>query len=162
MELSAVSCEYYGNKIGEMDWRKGKKKSHHKLDDMISAKSFIEKVISENSSAKRENIEQLEQYTNYKKSKLRRNINHIEYQLKSFERGLNDVSSLEEKLTLKKSIALLQQEYMKSKQNLFFNEMHLNQELEDAIKQLTEKSELVSEVKRMFVSQKEKARYLGW
>ena len=107
--------------------------------------------MSENSGAEQENIEQLKQYTNYKKSELRRNINQIEHQLKAFERGLNDVSSLEEKLTLKKSIALLQKEYMKAKQTLFFDEMRLEQELEDTIKELTEKSELTSEIKRIFV-----------
>ena len=118
---------------------------------MVSVKQFIEKVMSENSSDEKENIEQLKQYTNYKKSELRRNINQIEHQLKTFERGLNDVSSLEEKLTLKKSIALLQKEYMKAKQTLFFDEMRLEQELENTIKELTEKSELTSEIKRMFV-----------
>lgn len=151
MELPAVSCKQYGNKISEMDWWKGEKKLHHKLDDMVSAKSFIEKVMSENSSSEEENIEQLKQYTNYKKSELRRNINQIEHQLKTFEQRLNDVSSLEEKLTLKKSIALLQKESMKTKQSLFFDEMRLDQELEDTIKKLTEKAELVSEVRRMFV-----------
>lgn len=151
MEFPAISCKYEGSKITEIDWWKGEKKSRHKLDDMVSAKPFVEKVVSENSSAEQENIELLKQYTNYKKSELRRNINQIEHQLKTFERGLNDVSSLEEKLTLKKSIALLQKEYMKAKQTLFFDEMRLEQELEDTIKELTEKSELTSEIKRMFV-----------
>ncbi len=40
---------------------------------------------------------------------------------------------------------------MKSKQSLFFYEMRLDQELENKIKELTEKAELVSEIKRMFV-----------
>ncbi len=151
MELPAISCNYEGSKITEIDWWKCKNKVHHKLDDMVSVKQFIEKVMSENSSDEKENIEQLKQYTNYKKSELRRNINQIEHQLKTFERGLNDVSSLEEKLTLKKSIALLQKEYMKAKQTLFFDEMRLEQELENTIKELTEKSELTSEIKRMFV-----------
>ena len=151
MELPAVSCKHEGDKTSEIDWWKGKEKSHHWLDDMVSAKPFIEKVMSENSSAKEENIEQLKQYTDYKKSGLRRNINRIEHQLKTFERGLNDVSSLEEKLIIKKNIALLQKEYMKAKQTLFFDEMRLEQELEDTIKELTEKAELVSEFKRMFV-----------
>lgn len=151
MDLPAVSCTHDGVKIGEMDWWKGEKKLYHKLDDIVSAKPFIEKVMSENSNAEKEEIEQIKQYTNYKKSELQKNINRIEYQLKTFERGLSNVSSLEEKLTLKKNIALLQKEYMKSKQSLFFDEMRLDQELENKIKELTEKAELVSEIKRMFV-----------
>ncbi len=102
MDLPAVSCTHDGVKIGEMDWWKGEKKLYHKLDDIVSAKPFIEKVMSENSNAEKEEIEQIKQYTNYKKSELQKNINRIEYQLKTFERGLSNVSSLEEKLTLKK------------------------------------------------------------
>ena len=63
---------------------------------------------------------------------------------------MENVSTLAEKLDLKKRISMIHKDYMESKQNLFFDDMRLDQELEDKIQQITEKADLQANVKRLF------------
>lgn len=74
MELQTIKCTYLGEKFGQLDWWELKEKPHNELDDLISPQKFIEKAITENSNAQKEEIERIKQYTNYKKSELHKNF----------------------------------------------------------------------------------------
>ncbi len=150
MDLPIVKCQAFGEKFSQMDWWKGKEKSHHELDDLISPQEFINKAITRSSNAEKEEIVKLKQYVKNEKAKIHKNIDTLERDLHTLEKELENVSTLSEKLDLKKRISTVHKNYMQAKQNLFFDDMRLDQELEDKIQKITEKANLQANVKRLF------------
>lgn len=150
MNLPVVNCQTFGEKFSQMDWWKGKEKSHHELDDLISPQEFINKAITRSSNAEKEEIVKLKQYVKNEKAKLHKNIGTLERELYILEKDLENVSTLSEKLDLKKRISTVHKNYMQAKQNLFFDDMRLDQELEDKIQKIIEKANLQANVKRLF------------
>ena len=150
MNLPVVKCYTFGEKFSQMDWWKGKETPHCELDDLVSPQEFINLAITRGSNAEKEEIVKLKQYVKNEKAKLYKNVDALENELNILEKNLENVSTLAEKLDLKKRISSVHKNYMESKQNLFFSDMKLDQELEDKIQQITEKADLKANVKRLF------------
>lgn len=150
MNLPVIKCYTFGERFSQMDWWKGKEKPHHELDNLVSPQEFINLAITRGSNAEKEEIVKLKQYVKNEKAKLYKNVDALESELNTLEKNLENVTTLAEKLDLKKRISSVHKDYMESKQNLFFSDMKLDQELEDKIQQITEKADLKANVKRLF------------
>ena len=87
-----------------------------------------------------------------KKTALTHDLDALDRQIKATEVERESITNDRLKLlALDKKINLLRQEYMKKQESQFFDAMRLDLELEEQIKEFTEKEKLTARVTREFV-----------
>lgn len=97
--------------------------------------------------------------TKSEKIALSREIDELEKQLKSAENERDNITNDRMKLlSLEKKANLLRREYMKKQESQFFDAMRLDLELEQRIKEFTEKEKLTARVTRELVLKVEESR----
>ncbi len=149
LKLSAKSYREEGHKSPQ--WLKSSSKPHEldrhvRIDDLIARQS--EKL----SGAQAEEIDQMKLKSKAKKTALTRDLDVLDRQIKATEDERETITNDRLKLlALDKKTNLLRQEYMKKQENQFFDAMRLDLELEEQIKEFTEKEKLTARVTREFV-----------
>lgn len=124
----------------------------HRLDELIPTQKLLEEQVEKLSPAQAEAIEQMKQRVSSEKAALNREINALDSQVHEAESQLEAVTGDRlKRLALQKKITKLRQEYMKRQENQFFDAMRLDIQLEEKLKDFTEKEKLTAEVQREFV-----------
>lgn len=132
-------------------WLKSSGKPHE-LDRLVRAEELIAEQSEKLSPAQAEEIDKMKLLTVSKKNALARELAELETQIKSVEAESNEISGDRlKKLALEKKITTLRREYMKNIENQFLNAMRLDLELEQQIKDFTNKEKLTATVTREFV-----------
>lgn len=131
----------------------------HKLDKLVPTDEIIARQSEELSPALAEEIDKMKLRTKSEKIALSREIDELEKQLRSAEGERDNVTNDRMKLlALEKKANLLRREYMKKQESQFFDAMRLDLELEQRIKEFTEKEKLTARVTREFVLKVEGSR----
>lgn len=124
----------------------------HKLDRLVPTDKIIARQSEKLSPALAEEIDKMKLRTKSEKIALNREIDELEKQLKSAESERDNVTNDRMKLlALEKKANLLRREYMKKQESQFFEAMRLDLELEQRIKEFTEKEKITAKVTREFV-----------
>ncbi len=131
----------------------------HKLDRLVPTDEIIARQSEKLSPALSEEIDKMKLRTKSEKIALNREIDELEKQLRSAESERDNVTNDRMKLlALEKKANLLRREYMKKQESQFFDAMRLDLELEQRIKEFTEKEKLTARVTREFVLKVEGSR----
>ncbi len=131
----------------------------HKLDRLVPTDEIIARQSEKLSPALAEEIDKMKLHTKSEKIALSREIDELEKQLRSAESERDNVTNDRMKLlALEKKANLLRREYMKKQESQFFDAMRLDLELEQRIKEFTEKEKLTARVTREFVLKVEGSR----
>ncbi len=131
----------------------------HKLDRLVPIDEIIARQSEKLSPALAEEIDKMKLHTKSEKIALSREIDELEKQLRSAENERDNVTNDRMKLlSLEKKANLLRREYMKKQESQFFDAMRLDLELEQRIKEFTEKEKLTARVTREFVLKVEGSR----
>lgn len=124
----------------------------HKLDRLVPTSAIIAKQSEKLSTAQAEEIDKMKLRTKSEKNALSREIDELESKVKEAEAECGNVTNDRLKLlSLEKKANLLRREYMKKQEGQFFDSMRLDLELEQKIKEFTEREKLTARVTREFV-----------
>ncbi|MEG0836271.1 MAG: hypothetical protein RR413_12605, partial [Christensenellaceae bacterium] len=132
-------------------WLKSSGKPHE-LDHLVPKDELLAKQADKLSPAQAEEVDKMKLRTTAKKNALARELTELGTQVKTAEAERTEVTNDRLKLlALEKKANLLRQEYMKKQESQFFDAMRLDLELEQQIKEFTEKEKLTAKVTREFV-----------
>ena len=149
LKLSAKSYSEEGRK--NPHWLKSGGRPHE-LDRLVPTDMLVMKQSEKLSPAQAEEIDQMKIMTKAKKNARTRDLDDLDRQIKAAETERDAITNDRLKLlALEKKANLLRQEYMKKQENQFFDAMRLDLELEEQIKEFTEKEKLTAKVTREFV-----------
>lgn len=149
LKLSAKSYSEEGRK--NPHWLKSGGRPHE-LDRLVPTDMLVMKQSEKLSPAQAEEIDQMKIMTKAKKNARTRDLDDLDRQIKATETERDAITNDRLKLlALEKKANLLRQEYMKKQENQFFDAMRLDLELEEQIKEFTEKEKLTAKVTREFV-----------
>lgn len=124
----------------------------HKLDRLVPTNTIIAEQSEKLSTAQAEEIDKMKLRTKSEKTALSREIDELEGKVKEAEAERDNVTNDRLKLlALEKKTNLLRREYMKKQEGQFFDAMRLDLELEQRIKEFTEREKLTARVTREFV-----------
>ena len=123
-----------------------------KLDRHVGVDALIARQSEKLSDSQAEEIDQMKRKAKVKKTALTHDMDALDRQIKALESKRETITNDRLKLlALDKKINLLRQEYMKKQESQFFDAMRLDLELEEQIKEFTEKEKLTARVTREFV-----------
>lgn len=149
LNLSVVAYTEEGYKSSH--WLKNGGKAH-KLDRHVDVDALIARQSEKLSDSQAEEIDQMKRKAKVKKTALTHDMDSLDRQIKALESERETITNDRLKLlALDKKINLLRQEYMKKQESQFFDAMRLDLELEEQIKEFTEKEKLTARVTREFV-----------
>lgn len=132
-------------------WLKSSSKPHE-LDRHVPVDDLIARQSEKLSGSQAEEIDQMKLKAKVKKTALTRDLDALDRQIKAVEAERETITNDRLKLlALDKKTNLLRQEYMKKQESQFFDAMRLDLELEEQIKEFTEKERLTAKVTREFV-----------
>ena len=132
-------------------WLKNGGKAHM-LDRHVDVDALIDRQSEKLSDSQAEEIDQMKRKAKVKKTALTHDMDALDRQIKALEAERKSITNDRLKLlALDKKINLLRQEYMKKQECQFFDAMRLDLELEEQIKEFTEKEKLTARVTREFV-----------
>lgn len=158
--LSEEECQAILNLSVEAYTEEGYKSPHwlkngsktHKLDRHVDIDALIARQSEKYSQSQAEEIDQMKRKAKVKKTALTHDLDALDRQIKATEVERESITNDRLKLlALDKKINLLRQEYMKKQESQFFDAMRLDLELEEQIKEFTEKEKLTARVTREFV-----------
>lgn len=158
--LSEEECQAILNLSVEAYTEEGYKSPHwlkngsktHKLDRHVDVDALIARQSEKYSQSQAEEIDQMKLKAKVKKTALTHDLDALDRQIKATEVERESITNDRLKLlALDKKINLLRQEYMKKQESQFFDAMRLDLELEEQIKEFTEKEKLTARVTREFV-----------
>ena len=158
--LSEEECQAILNLSVEAYTEEGYKSPHwlkngsktHKLDRHVDVDALIARQSEKYSQSQAEEIDQMKLKAKVKKTALTHDLDALDRQIKATEVERESITNDRLKLlALDKKINLLRQEYMKKQESQFFDAMRLDLELEEQIKEYTEKEKLTARVTREFV-----------
>lgn len=149
LNLSVVAYTEEGYKSPH--WLKNGGKAHM-LDRHVGVDALIAWQSEKLSDSQAEEIDQMKRKAKVKKTALTHDLDALDRQIKALESERETITNDRLKLlALDKKINLLRQEYMKKQESQFFDAMRLDLELEEQIKEFTEKEKLTARVTREFV-----------
>ncbi len=149
LKLSAKSYSEEGHKSPH--WLKISNKPHE-LDRLVPIDDLLTLQSEKLSPAQAEEIDKIKLMTKAKKIALTYDLDALDRQVKTLESERDSITNDRLKLlAVDKKINLLRQEYMRKQENQFFDAMRLDLELEEQIKEFTEKEKLTARVTREFV-----------
>lgn len=149
LNLSVVAYTEEGYKSPH--WLKNGGKAHM-LDRHVGVDALIARQSEKLSDSQAEEIDQMKRKAKVKKTALTHDLDALDRQIKALEAERETITNDRLKLlALDKKINLLRQEYMKKQESQFFDAMRLDLELEEQIKEFTEKEKLTARVTREFV-----------
>ena len=149
LNLSVVAYTEEGYKSPH--WLKNGGKAHM-LDRHVGVDALIARQSEKLSDSQAEEIDQMKRKAKVKKTALTHDLDALDRQIKTLESERETITNDRLKLlALDKKINLLRQEYMKKQESQFFDAMRLDLELEEQIKEFTEKEKLTARVTREFV-----------
>jgi hypothetical protein len=148
MGLPVLSFTVNGETYGGRDGRK--EKSADSLDKLADTTSFTRLAAADTDEARREEIEAVKSNTYLRKQELSRDIEVMHGQLRQIESMLSRSDSVTDQLDAEKKKATISRELRTREQSLFMDEMRLDVETKNKIKELTDSANLTIEVKRYF------------
>ena len=101
--------------------------------------------------AQKEEILKMQNHTLDLKAGLERTVSDLRTQLQQTEQTMESSGTRFEKISLQKKLSALHKEFKTREQNLFFDNLRLEQELEEQINRLLGNAELAATVKREFI-----------
>ena len=144
--LSFSCCEH-----SAPHWLKTVSKPHE-LDRLLDVDALIRERQESLSDDTAERIRQLEVETKRKKADLTKGIDRIKDQVKELENARDAITDDRiGRLSLDKQINHLRQQALKQEENLFFETMRLDVELEDKTKEITESEQITAKAVREFI-----------
>lgn len=132
-------------------WLKTSSKPHQ-MDRLLDLSSFVEEYQKSFTGETAEVIRQLKAETKQKKNDLTKEIDSIKEHI--IQLGIERDSIMDDRikrLAMDKQINLLRQQALKQEENLFFDAMRLDVELEDKIKEATESNKIMAKAVREFI-----------
>lgn len=150
MKLPVLNFTHYGETYGERDGLT-KIKPEEDLDSLIDTKEFIERTSVEMDDAQKEEILKMQNHTLDLKAGLERTVSDLRTRLQQTEQTMESSVTRFEKISLQKKLSALHKEFKTREQNLFFDNLRLEQELEEQINRLLGNAELAATVKREFI-----------
>ena len=120
------------------------------LDEFIRPGDFLEKVLTETGTAENEELDRLKAKNEDAKVKLERSLDALRFEVKTMQGDLEKDVSRMEKLKIQKTINAKMKELKQREQNLFFDTMRLDTELESAIQTFLDSGKLTAEITRQF------------
>ena len=150
MELPVLRFTKDGETYGERD---GLSKTKHaeELDNLVDTEEFIQQTSIEMDGAQKEEIARLQSHTLDLKAGLERELDGLRIQLQQTEKALEKPATRIEKIRLQKEVSALRKELKTREQNLFFDGLRLEQELEEQVKHLLGDAVLTATFKREFI-----------
>lgn len=147
--LPVKSCEESEHKCAH--WLKSGGKPH-KLDKLVP----VDRIAAENSqklsSALTEETDKIKLGIKSRKNAIMREIDELEKQVKNAETERDNITDDRfARLALEKKVNLLRRELMKKQEGQFLEEMKLDLEIEQQIKEITDRKKPTTMVKREFV-----------
>ena len=133
MNLPVARFSAYGEPVGNHN-RHMRTACPDTLDEFIRPGDFIEKVLTETKAAEKDEIDRLKAKNEDTKVKLERSMDALRFEVKTMRADLEKDVSRMEKLKIQKTINAKIKELKQREQNLFFDTMRLDSELESAIK----------------------------
>lgn len=150
MQLPVLHFTNYGDTYGERDGLT-KTKPAEDLDNLIDTKEFIKQTSIKMEDAQKEEILKMQNRTLDLKAGLERTLDDLQIQLQQTEQTMENSVTRFEKICLQKELSVLHKEFKMREQNLFFDNLRLEQELEEQIDRLLGSAALTATVKREFI-----------
>lgn len=149
MNLPVARFIAHGDAVGNRN-RHMRAERPDTLDELIQPAEFMQKVLTQSDSAEKEEIDRLKARNEDAKLKLEHSLEALRFEVKTLQGDLEkDVSRLE-KLKIQKSVNARIKELKQREQNLFFDTMRLDTELESAIQNFLDAEKLTVEITRQF------------
>lgn len=120
------------------------------LDARIDAEGAIRRAMTEMDGVLKEEAERLRARADAQKDALGRDIERMRGELRQLETSMPRAANVAEKLKLEKRKSLAQKELKRREQAEFMDGLRIENALEDAMKQLAQRSQLTATVKRVF------------
>lgn len=150
MDLPVSSFSKDGEQYGERDGI-SKEKRHEAFDDCIDTHKYIEKTVTENDTSIQEKIEYIKSETIHKKATLEHGIDDLRTEVQAVKSTLESVNTRLEKIAAQKRLTTAERNLKQAEQNLFMDSLRLEQQAENRINELTDKSQYSVKVKREFM-----------
>ena len=150
MALPVAQFSTRGEPVGNQN-RHLRAESPNDLDGLIRPDEYLEKVLTQSSSAEKEEIERLKARNTDAKIRLERGLDALRFEVNTMQSELEKDVSRMEKLKIQKTINAKIKELKQREQNLFFDTIRLDTELESAIQNFIDTTKLTVEVTRQFV-----------
>ncbi|MPL96606.1 RNA polymerase-associated protein RapA [bioreactor metagenome] len=124
----------------------------HELDRIVPAEGLITVQSEKLSPVQAEEIDKIKLRAKAEKAAMARELDELDAQAKAAEKERGEITNDRLKiLALDKKISLLRQDFMRKQENQFFDAMRLDMELEQQIKEFTEKQKLTAKIVREFI-----------
>jgi hypothetical protein len=123
----------------------------HVLDTLLDTDSFIKKRQTERGAAQADEIERIKHRTAIAKTKLERSLSFLRTKLKTLTAAEPSAATRIEKIRLQKEITAATRELKQNEQNLFFEELRLEQAMEEEIAAINNAANYTAIVQRQFV-----------
>ena len=149
LKLPVKSCEESEHKCAH--WLKSGGKPH-KLDKLVPVDNIVAEKSQKLSSALSEEIDKIKFGVKSRKNAISREIDELEKQIKNAEYERDNITDDRfARLAMEKKVNLLRRELMKKQEGQFLEEMKLDLELEQQIKEFTDRKKPTTRVTREFV-----------
>lgn len=148
LNLPVKSCEESEHKCAH--WLKSG--GHHKLDKLVPRERIAAECSEKLSSALADEIDKIKLGVRSRKNAIAREIDELEKQVKTAECERDNITDDRfARLALEKKVNLLRRELMKKQEGQFLEEMKLDLEMEQQIKEITDRKKPTTSVTQEFV-----------
>lgn len=132
-------------------WLKNASAGYSKLDTYIHTDALLKKEKTRLTPLQEEKIEQMKLQTARRKSALKRDIDRLGNRIKTLESRFAATEDRFGALKLQKQINVLRREWMQKQENQYFDEMQLDNKLEEDINAFLQKDKLEAKTVRQFI-----------
>lgn len=148
LNLPVKSYEEYGEK--KAYWLKSPK--YNELDRLLNLDKYVRKQQDKLSPMQHEEIDKMKLAAKYKKNNLFHSLDELSLRMKELEKErMSAKSDRLNLLMIERKIAVINNEVRKKKEELFFNEMQIDIDLENKINEFLGREKITAKAERQFI-----------